>query len=100
MVHLKSLVDPESSILPLPELVAFTNGASTFSLISPEPGEPEHTRYVAIGASFLNGSTIPEYFLRGEWPSDEKRINFLAEYRTRVPETVIGNSIYVYRMEN
>jgi hypothetical protein len=71
-----------------------------FSLISSEPGEPPHTRYVAIGASFLNGSTIPEYFLRGEWPSDEKRINFLAEYRGRVPEAVIGNSIYVYRMED
>ena len=72
----------------------------SISLISPEPGEPPHTRYVAIGASFLNGSTIPEYFLRGEWPSDEKRVNFLAEYRARVPETVIGNAIYVYRMDD
>jgi hypothetical protein len=75
-------------------------GVESISLISPVAGEPEHTRYAAIGASFLNGSTTPEFFLRGEWPSDTRRVNFLDEFRRRVPETVIGNSIYVYRMQD
>jgi Dolichyl-phosphate-mannose-protein mannosyltransferase len=75
-------------------------GVESISLISPAAGEPERTRYAAVGASFLNGSTTPEYFLRGKWPSDTQRINFLDEFRRRVPETVIGNSIYVYRMQD
>jgi len=75
-------------------------GIESVSLISPAAGEPEPTRYVAVGASFLNGSTIPEYYLRGKWPTDAQRINFLDEFRHRVPEVVIGNSIYVYRMKD
>jgi hypothetical protein len=75
-------------------------GVEAISLISPAAGEPEHTRYTAIGASFLNGSTTPEFFLRGKWPSDAQRINFLDEFRGRQPEAVIGNSIYVYRMQD
>lgn len=75
-------------------------GVESISLISPTAGEPESTRYAAIGAGFLNGSVTPEYFLRGEWPSDTRRINFLDEFRRRVPEAVIGNSIYVYRMQD
>jgi 4-amino-4-deoxy-L-arabinose transferase-like glycosyltransferase len=54
------------------------------------------TRYVAIGASFLNGSLIP---------GDEnvigrrsfERTEFFARYRDREPEAVFGNSIYLYR---
>ena len=75
-------------------------GIDSISLISPAAGEPEPTRYAAVGASFLNGSTTPEYFLRGKWPSDAERINFLDEFRRRTPEVVIGNSLYVYRMQD
>jgi len=75
-------------------------GVESISLISPEAGEPEQTRYAAVGASFLNGSVTPEYFLRGKWPSDSERVNFLDEFRRRAPEAVIGNSIYVYRMRD
>lgn len=75
-------------------------GVDSISLISPAAGEPEPTRYAAVGASFLNGSTTPEYFLRGKWPSDAQRINFLDEFRRRTPEVVIGNSLYVYRMQD
>jgi hypothetical protein len=54
------------------------------------------TRYVAIGASFLNGSLIP---------GDEnvigrrsfERTKFFARYRDRQPEAVFGNSIYLFR---
>ena len=75
-------------------------GVEPISLISPAEGEPEHTRYAAIGASFLNGSTTPQYFLRGKWPTDAQRVNYFEEFRTRSPEVIIGNSIYVYRMED
>jgi hypothetical protein len=32
-----------------------------------------------------------------DWMSDEERVNTVAAYRDRVPQAVIGNSIYVYR---
>ena len=69
--------------------------------IFPKPGVPvPETRYVAIGASFLNGSTVYVTDADGKPLSDEERINYLAAYRTRPPEAVIGNSIYVYRMKD
>ncbi|HEX6624147.1 MAG TPA: glycosyltransferase family 39 protein, partial [Pyrinomonadaceae bacterium] len=63
------------------------------------PGEtPEETRYVAVGASFLNGSTVPGGF--EGFPLDERtRVNYFDEYRRRTPEKVFGNSIYLYRMK-
>lgn len=73
----------------------------TYHEIFPKPGVTvPDTRYVAIGASFLNGSTnfISEDG-SGNVISDEQRVNYLAAYRTRQPEVVLGNSIYVYRMK-
>lgn len=61
------------------------------------PAAPPSSRYIALGASFLNGSTVPPYEIEGKRVSDEKRVNTFAAYRDRVPEVVIGNSIYVYR---
>jgi Dolichyl-phosphate-mannose-protein mannosyltransferase len=61
------------------------------------PAAPPSSRYIAIGASFLNGSTVPPYEIEGKRVSDEQRVNTFAAYRDRVPEIVIGNSIYVYR---
>ena len=52
------------------------------------------TRYVALGASFLNGSTVHEYPQRTE----EQRVNRFEAFRRRKPEAVIGGSIYVFRM--
>jgi len=49
------------------------------------------TRYIAIGASFLNGSTTTIT------KPGRRRIDYFAEYRDRVPEAVFGNSIYLYR---
>jgi hypothetical protein len=70
--------------------------------IFPKPGRvtPE-TRYVAIGASFLNGSTIAvPADEQGKLVTEEQRINYLADYRTRTPEAIFGNSIYLYRMKD
>lgn len=54
-------------------------------------------RYTALGASFLNGSTIPPYEINGQRVSDAVRVNTFDSYRHRKPEAIIGNSIYVYR---
>lgn len=54
-------------------------------------------RYTAIGASFLNGSTVPPYEVDGQRVPDETRVNTFDSYRNRKPEAIIGNSIYVYR---
>jgi len=52
-----------------------------------------------VGASFLNGSTVPDV-VDGKRVSDEQRINAFDSFRHRTPEAVIGNSIYVYRMHD
>jgi hypothetical protein len=69
--------------------------------IFPHPGvKLPDTKYIVIGASFLNGSTnsIPPD-ANGNTVSDEERINHLASYRTMQPETVIGDAVYVFRMK-
>jgi hypothetical protein len=68
------------------------------TLANAEGREPEHTRYVAIGASFLNGSTVPEVLkIQGRWATESERQNFFDAYRRRTPEAIIGGSIYLYR---
>jgi Dolichyl-phosphate-mannose-protein mannosyltransferase len=69
--------------------------------IFPKPGvEIPETNYVAIGASFLNGSTnavAPD--ANGHSLTEEQRVNYLDVYRTMKPEAIIGNSIYLYRVK-
>jgi len=66
-------------------------------LLALPPDETPETRYVAIGASFLNGSVIA--MPAGKVVPNEQRINYLAQYRTRTPEATFGGSIYLYRMK-
>jgi 4-amino-4-deoxy-L-arabinose transferase-like glycosyltransferase len=70
---------------------------------SNEPQQSQLTspRYVAIGASYLNGSTVPEGLKHpdGSPLSDEERHEFFATYRGQTPEAVFGNSIYLYRRQ-
>jgi hypothetical protein len=54
-------------------------------------------RYTALGASFLNGSTVPPYEIDGKRVPDEVRVNTFDSFRHLKPETVIGDSIYLYR---
>jgi hypothetical protein len=54
-------------------------------------------RYTAVGASFLNGSTVPNYDRGGRPATDEERVNTFDEYRRRAPERVFGGSIYLFR---
>jgi Dolichyl-phosphate-mannose-protein mannosyltransferase len=70
-------------------------GVEYVDLLSKPAGSTPSTRYVAIGASFLNGSTIPGG-VEGR-QTTEARTNFLARYRDRKPEAIFGGSIYLYR---
>jgi 4-amino-4-deoxy-L-arabinose transferase-like glycosyltransferase len=74
-------------------------GLGQAAIFVPPGGEPEHTRYVAIGASLLNGSTVPSGFDDGTVLTEEERVNYFDEYRRREPERVFGGSIYLYRTE-
>ena len=61
----------------------------------------EHTRYIAIGASYLTGSTVPLIRDQAGKPiTEEQRRDFFAAYRNRKPEAIFGNSIYLFREEN
>jgi hypothetical protein len=64
--------------------------------------ESASTRYVAIGASHLNGSTCPGDLKdeNGNQVTGDKRYNYLAGYRSQVPEAVFGKTIYLYRRKN
>lgn len=70
-------------------------GVEYVDLLSKPADSTPGTRYVAIGASFLNGSTIPGG-VEGRLTT-EQRTNFLARYRDRKPEAIFGGSIYLYR---
>ncbi|HYH84321.1 MAG TPA: glycosyltransferase family 39 protein [Pyrinomonadaceae bacterium] len=64
------------------------------------PGErAADVRYVAIGASLLNGSTVPGGFDNGIELTEEQRVNYFDEFRHREPEKIFGGSIYLYRMK-
>lgn len=53
-------------------------------------------RYTAVGASYLNGSTVPRQASDGRELTDDERFNAFDAYRRRPPEAVFG-SIYLYR---
>ncbi|MFZ0748250.1 MAG: glycosyltransferase family 39 protein, partial [Pyrinomonadaceae bacterium] len=69
------------------------------SAYPPPDMQSARTRYVAIGASYLNGSTVPGdlHNDQGEQLTEDQRVNYFARYRTLTPERVFGNSIYLFR---
>lgn len=75
-------------------------GIENLNLITPVAVEWPPTRYVAIGASFLNGSTVPPGTVRGRTLDEAERVNYFDAYRRRTPEAIIGGSIYVFREQN
>jgi 4-amino-4-deoxy-L-arabinose transferase-like glycosyltransferase len=58
--------------------------------------DPPH--YLAIGASYFNGSTIPAGPPGSGRETPQQRANFFEEYKHQKPEAVFGNSIYVFRV--
>ncbi|HEX7956302.1 MAG TPA: glycosyltransferase family 39 protein [Pyrinomonadaceae bacterium] len=61
---------------------------------------PKGPRYTAVGASFLNGSTVPGYEVGGRPATEEERVNTFDEYRRRTPEKIFGGSIYLFREDD
>ncbi len=53
--------------------------------------------YTAVGASYLNGSTVPSQTSDGRILTGAERVDAFDDYRRRAPEAVIGGSIYLYR---
>jgi hypothetical protein len=75
-------------------------GIEQVAVFVPLGESPEESRYVAIGASLLNGSTVPSGFDDGTELTEEQRVNYFDEYRRRTPEKIFGGSIYLYRMKD
>ena len=71
-------------------------GVEYLDAVAP-PSGPQ-PRYLALGASFLNGSTVPGYDVDGKRVSESVRVNTFDEFRRRTPEAIIGDSIYVFRV--
>jgi hypothetical protein len=69
-------------------------GVDYLNALTTPPGSG--ARYTAVGASFLNGSTVAG---QDGWhpATEEERINAFDEYRRRTPEKVFGGSIYLFR---
>ena len=72
------------------------HGIENHELIINVPVDLSQTRYTAIGASFLNGSTVPGK-IHGVFLTEQQRVNYFDAYRHRTPEAVFGGSIYLYR---
>jgi hypothetical protein len=64
------------------------------------PVEASSPRYLALGASFLNGSTVPGRLENDRPISEAERVNTFDEFRRRAPEAIIGDSIYVFRLHD
>ena len=72
-------------------------GVEALKMPNPRGEEPDKTRYAAIGASFLNGSTVPYTIINGHPASESETVNYFDKYRHKTPEAIFGNSIYLYR---
>ena len=76
------------------------HGVEYVDAVQPPNVKPQ-TRYIAIGASFLNGSTVPGNLKTKEGTplSEQERHDLFAAWRGRKPEAVFGNSIYLFRTD-
>lgn len=75
-----------------PETLTYA-GITPLDLFDPETASAPPTRYIAVGASFLNGSVI-DMTHPGSNPDS------LAAYRILTPEAILGGSIYLYRADS
>jgi 4-amino-4-deoxy-L-arabinose transferase-like glycosyltransferase len=72
-------------------------GIEFVDLFAPAP--LPKTEYVALGASFLNGSTVAYGNSSNGRGTEKERINFFDAYRNLKPVAILGNSIYVYETQ-
>ena len=78
-------------------LVLHHYGVGYEDALQPLPAGKPMPRYTAVGASFLNGSTVPSYERDGRAVTEEERVNTFDDYRRRTPEKIFGGSIYLFR---
>ena len=78
-------------------LLLHMNGIDNLDLITNDAEKLPETHYTAIGASFLNGSTVPAREVNGLPISEQERVNYFDAYRHRTPEALFGGSIFLYR---
>jgi hypothetical protein len=74
-------------------------GVEYHDLTSPPGTRLPETAYVALGASYLNGSTVPGWSEGSGRETRELRREFFADWRARQPEAVFGGTIYLYRVK-
>ncbi|HEY8600308.1 MAG TPA: NBR1-Ig-like domain-containing protein, partial [Thermomicrobiales bacterium] len=74
-----------------PETLSYL-GITPLDLFAPETASAPPTRYIAIGASFLNGSVV-------DMTRPGTSQDIFAAYRHRTPEKIFGGSIYLYRTD-
>ena len=74
-------------------------GVEYVDLLAPPGTSLPETRYVALGASFLNGTSVPGWSEGSGRETKDQQRNYFAAYRERVPEAVFGQSIYLYRVK-
>jgi 4-amino-4-deoxy-L-arabinose transferase-like glycosyltransferase len=75
-------------------------GVEFDDLLAPPGTVLPETHYVALGASYLNGSTVPGWSEGSGRETIEQQHQFFAAYRALRPEAVFGNSIYLYRVKD
>ena len=80
-------------------LVLHHYGVESLMLANSRGAAPAKTRYAAIGASYLNGSTVPGVIFERVL-SEEERVNYFDRYRNKTPEAIFGGSIYLYREDD
>jgi hypothetical protein len=73
-------------------------GIDFVDALEPPAANQDEPKYTAIGASFLNGSTVPPGPPGSGRETEAQRSNYFEAYRRRTPEAIIGNSIYLFRM--
>lgn len=74
-------------------------GVEFVDLLSPPGTVLPETNYVALGASLLNGSTVPGWSEGSGRETEDQQHEFFAAYRARQPEAVFGDTIYLYRVK-
>ncbi len=74
-------------------------GVEYVDLLAPPGTSLPETRYVALGASFLNGTSVPGWSEGSGRETKDQQRNYFAAYRNRQPEAVFGQTIYLYRVK-
>lgn len=101
VVSRKSITIDETSAIPAllgGSVLLPLYGVEYVDLLAPPGSSQPATPYVALGASFLNGTSVPGWSEGSRRETKEQQRNFFADYRHRTPEAVFGGSIYLYRV--